>query len=65
MGELLCGLDGVMTIKEYCNEIMGQMEQDCICQLLMQHGATQPHMVPHRAAVELGRKTEEEKRKRR
>lgn len=62
---MLCGLDEVMTIKESCNKIMGQMEQDCICHLLMQHGATQQHMVPHRAAVKLSRKTEEEKRKRR
>lgn len=65
MAELLCGLDEVTTIKESRNKIMGQMNQDCICQLLMQHGATQRHMAPHRAAVNLRRKTEEDKRKRR
>lgn len=65
MGALLCRLDDMRTIKENCNKIMGQMNQDCISQLLMQHGATQRHMAPDRGAVKLGKKKKWKKRKER
>lgn len=61
MGALLCRLDDMRTIKENCNKIMGQMNQDCISQLLMQYGATQRHMAPDRGAAKLGKKMEEKK----
>lgn len=40
-GVLLCRLDDIKTVKETHNKIIGQMNQDCICQLLMWYGAPQ------------------------